>query len=83
MPYYRNIGNVPPKRHTQHRDESGKLYYEELMGEEGFSSSSSLLYHRNHPSSVGRARAWEAVSYTHLDVYKRQGRWRWRSTSGL
>ena len=57
MPYYRNIGNVPPKRHTQHRDEQGRLYYEELMGEEGFSSSSSLLYHRNHPSSIRAVRA--------------------------
>ncbi len=59
MPYYRNIGNVPPKRHTQHRDKQGRLYYEELMGEEGFSSSSSLLYHRNHPSSIRAVREWE------------------------
>jgi homogentisate 1,2-dioxygenase len=35
------------------------LYAEELMGEEGFSSDSSLLYHRGVPSSVVDARPWE------------------------
>jgi quercetin dioxygenase-like cupin family protein len=44
MPYYRRAGEVPPKRHTQHRRPEGGLY-EELVGEEGFSSDSSLLYH--------------------------------------
>ena len=52
MPYYRAAGSIPPKRHTQHRTPEGGLYYEELMGEEGFSSDSSLLYHRNIPSAV-------------------------------
>ncbi|MEO9133799.1 MAG: homogentisate 1,2-dioxygenase, partial [Jatrophihabitantaceae bacterium] len=46
MAYYQSRGRVPPKRHTQHRAPDGGLYYEELMGEEGFSSDSSLLYHR-------------------------------------
>src|ERR671910_512472 len=52
MAYYRSVGNVPRHRHTQHRDEEGRLYAEELMGEEGFSSDSSLLYHRGIPSAV-------------------------------
>lgn len=43
MAFYRSVGTIPPKRHTQHRNEEGNLYYEELMGEEGFSSDSSLL----------------------------------------
>jgi homogentisate 1,2-dioxygenase len=59
MAHYRSIGAVPPKRHTQHRDSGGKLYFEELMGEEGFSSDSSLLYHRNIPSAIAEARQWE------------------------
>jgi homogentisate 1,2-dioxygenase len=59
MAYYRSAGNVPPKRHTQHRNPDGDLYYEELMGEEGFSSDSSLLYHRNIPSAIADARVWE------------------------
>ncbi len=59
MAHYLRSGDVPPKRHTQHRDARGDLYYEELMGEEGFSSDSSLLYHVGIPSSVLEARAWE------------------------
>jgi homogentisate 1,2-dioxygenase len=59
MAYYRQLGSVPPKRHTQHRTPEGGLYYEELMGEEGFSSDSSLLYHRYIPSAVTAASVWE------------------------
>ncbi|MGD9958220.1 homogentisate 1,2-dioxygenase [Nocardioides sp.] len=59
MPHYRVVGSVPPKRHTQHRDSSGQLYYEELMGEEGFSSDSSLLYHRGVPSALVASEIWE------------------------
>ena len=59
MAHYRSAGNIPPKRHTQHRSESGELYREELMGEEGFSSDSSLLYHVGVPSAVLEARTWE------------------------
>jgi homogentisate 1,2-dioxygenase len=59
MAYYRSVGAVPPTRHTQHRDEEGNLYREELMGEEGFSSDSSLLYHRGVPSAIVDAQVWE------------------------
>src|SRR4029079_3586476 len=52
MAYYRQVGEVPSKRHTAFRDERGALRYEELMGEEGFSSDSSLLYHRGVPSAI-------------------------------
>ncbi|HEY0485522.1 MAG TPA: homogentisate 1,2-dioxygenase [Mycobacteriales bacterium] len=58
MAYYRRVGDVPPKRHTQHRRPDGRLYHEELMGEEGFSSDSSLLYHREIPSALSGARPW-------------------------
>jgi homogentisate 1,2-dioxygenase len=58
MAYYQVRGSVPPKRHTQHRDASGALLFEELMGEEGFSSDSSLLYHRHIPSAMVDARPW-------------------------
>ncbi|WP_028661265.1 homogentisate 1,2-dioxygenase [Nocardioides insulae] len=64
MPYYHSAGLVPPKRHTQHRDEHGQLYYEELMGEEGFSSDSSLLYHRFLPSAIRAYREWELRDQT-------------------
>ncbi|MCM6777388.1 homogentisate 1,2-dioxygenase [Nocardia sp. CDC159] len=59
MAFYRQLGSVPPKRHTQHRDEQGRLYYEELMGEEGFSSDSSLLYHRALPPAIVDSTPWQ------------------------
>ena len=59
MAHYRSVGEVPPKRHTQHRDPDGNLYREELMGEEGFSSDSSLLYHRGVPSAIVDSQVWE------------------------
>lgn len=59
MAFYRRVGEVPHKRHTQHRRPDGELYYEELMGEEGFSSDSALLYHRDVPSALVNAGTWE------------------------
>ncbi len=52
MTFYRQVGEVPGKRHTVLRDAGGALRYEELMGEEGFSSDSALLYHRGVPSAI-------------------------------
>jgi len=52
MPYYRVSGEIPAKRHTRFRRPDGGLYAEELMGEEGFSSDSSLLYHRHPPTAI-------------------------------
>src|SRR3954452_7980644 len=59
MAHYQAVGSVPPKRHTQFRDDAGALHYEELMGEEGFSSDSSLLYHRGVPSAIVGSDVWE------------------------
>src|SRR5437879_13497824 len=56
MPYYRRLGDVPSKRHTR-AENNGSLLYEELMGLEGFSQSSSLLYHRHSPSAIVAAEA--------------------------
>jgi homogentisate 1,2-dioxygenase len=64
MAHYQRVGTVPPKRHTQHRDADGHLYREELMGEEGFSSDSSLLYHRGVPSAIVDSQVWEVYDQT-------------------
>ena len=48
--FYVARGNVPPKRHTQHRAPDGSLYAEELFGVEGFTGRSSLLYHLVPPT---------------------------------
>jgi homogentisate 1,2-dioxygenase len=52
MPFYRSVGEVPRKRHTQFRKPDGSLYAEELMGVEGFSSDSALLYHEHAPTAI-------------------------------
>ena len=49
MPFYHRLGEIPHKRHTQFKKPDGKLYREELMGLEGFSSIQSLLYHQFLP----------------------------------
>ncbi|HUC59074.1 MAG TPA: homogentisate 1,2-dioxygenase domain-containing protein [Streptosporangiaceae bacterium] len=52
MPYYRVTGEIPRKRHIRFSRPDGGLYAEELMGEEGFSSDSSLLYHVYPPTAI-------------------------------
>lgn len=59
MPYYRSVGEVPKKRHTQFRRPDGGLYAEELMGAEGFSGPSALLYHQNPPTALVSAEPWD------------------------
>ena len=83
MPYYRSVGEVPRKRHTQFRQPDGSLYAEELMGQEGFSSDSSLLYHRHLPTAIVAAEeftppAWSRVPNLplkprHLRTHKLDG----------
>jgi homogentisate 1,2-dioxygenase len=46
------MGDVPRKRHTQFYEPGGGRLAEELMGEQGFSGASSLLYHRHSPSAL-------------------------------
>jgi homogentisate 1,2-dioxygenase len=62
MPYYRSIGEIPAKRHTQFRQPDGSLYAEELMGQEGFSSDSSLLYHRHLPTAIVAAEQYQPTA---------------------
>jgi homogentisate 1,2-dioxygenase len=59
MAHYRALGRLPRQRHTQMRDDQGHLFREELMGEEGFSSDSSLLYRRGVPSAITDSQVWE------------------------
>lgn len=52
MPHYRSVGIVPRKRHTKAFDQDGQRLFEELVGTEGFSRESALLYHRCSPSAI-------------------------------
>ncbi len=66
MPYYRSVGEVPRKRHTQFRQPDGSLYAEELMGVEGFSSDSALLYHRHLPTAITDSAVFAAPSWSRI-----------------
>ncbi len=51
MPRYQSVGDIPRKRHTLHHHE-GAVVFEELMGTDGFTGASALLYHRRSPSAI-------------------------------
>jgi homogentisate 1,2-dioxygenase len=50
--YYRQMGNIPKKRHTMFKKEDGSLFREQVMGTKGFSGSQSILYHHYMPTEV-------------------------------
>ncbi|MBK9721815.1 MAG: homogentisate 1,2-dioxygenase [Saprospiraceae bacterium] len=52
MAVYHSEGRIPHKRHVVFRQKNGSLYHEELFGTEGFSSTSSLVYHLRPPTRV-------------------------------
>lgn len=54
MPIYHKLGQIPKKRHVAFRKDGEGIYYEELMGNMGFSGISSLLYHIHRPTTVTR-----------------------------
>nr|WP_053362531.1 homogentisate 1,2-dioxygenase [Bacillus sp. FJAT-27251] len=56
MPYYKQLGKIPKKRHTVFRKEDGSLFREQVMGTKGFSSLQSILYHHNPPTSMAETR---------------------------
>ncbi len=54
MPHYSKAGIIPNKRHTVFRKKDGSLFQEELVGTQGFSGNSSLVYHLYPPTLVTR-----------------------------
>ncbi len=56
MPVYQQQGSIPSKRHVVYRKKDGSLYHEELFGTEGFSGTSSLVYHLYPPTMVKETR---------------------------
>ena len=70
MPFYQTRGEVPTKRHTQFRDDTGNLYWEELISREGFSHMYTNVYHVHPPTgveAVGELKKYnlKAVDQTH------------------
>src|SRR5260221_6333322 len=62
MPYYRVSSVFQRNRHIHFPRPEGGLYAEELMGEEGFSSDSSLLYHVHPPTAIVKSEAYADVA---------------------
>jgi homogentisate 1,2-dioxygenase len=73
-------GTVPQKRHIQHRDAEGSLYYEEHISREGFSDIYSNVYHIHPPTKVNKidkfiplelhAAKDKTHRHHHLETYK-------------
>src|ERR671911_1876345 len=63
MPIYHTLGQVPRKRHIAFRRPNGGIYAEELMGHEGFTGTSSLLYHTHPPTTVKSVRRVKEVKF--------------------
>ena len=62
MPFYHQLGEIPPKRHTQFRKPNGELYYEQLFGTVGFDGMYSNMYHVHRPTQVKEIRKQYSVA---------------------
>lgn len=67
MPHYHKLGNIPQKRHVQFRQPNGSLYKEQVIGTEGFSGISSILYHINPPTQVKEIRGFDEIKREEWD----------------
>src|SRR5262245_55806012 len=56
MPFYRQLGSLPKKRHIEHRHEPGfrkeGMYYEEVLTTAGFGRAYTICYHLRPPTRV-------------------------------
>ena len=76
MPHYHKLGKIPQKRHVQFRKPDGSLYKEQVIGTEGFSGISSILYHINPPTQVKaikgfteiKREVWEEKTLRHFHI---------------
>lgn len=62
MPFYHQLGKIPPKRHTQFRKPNGELYYEQLFGTVGFDGMYSNMYHAHRPTMVKEIKGQYSVA---------------------
>jgi homogentisate 1,2-dioxygenase len=63
MPIYHTLGQIPRKRHIAFRKPDGGIYHEELVGHEGFTGTSSLLYHVHPPTMVKSVKRLKETEY--------------------
>ena len=50
--YYRQMGQIPHKRHTMFKKADGSLFREQVMGTRGFAGTQSILYHHHMPTEI-------------------------------
>jgi homogentisate 1,2-dioxygenase len=81
LPFYHRLGRVPRKRHVAFRRDDGTLHYEELIGNQGFTGPSSLLYHLRLPTAVAGVRPIRGLPW--IAEPERVVRHRHFRTSGL
>ncbi len=89
MPFYIQRGSIPPKRHIQHRDKNGKLYYEQLMSREGFADIYANVYHLHMPTKVRKVGEFQPFGiaprdkrehrHYHLETFKFAPKGNWLS----
>ena len=77
---YIQLGEIPPKRHTQFRT-NGRLLVAEVMGFEGFSGNESILYHHQSPCRI--AEAGEFTPIEHQEWVPDAHVWRLLNTRGV
>jgi homogentisate 1,2-dioxygenase len=69
MPHYRQLGSIPRKRHTIHKQQPGYrnegIYYEEVVTTAGFGRAYSIVYHLRPPT---RVRKVEPAGQVALDL---------------
>jgi homogentisate 1,2-dioxygenase len=63
MPIYHTLGKIPRKRHIVFKKPGGGIYAEELVGHEGFTGTSALMYHIHPPTTVKSVRRVCEIRY--------------------
>ena len=65
MPFYQKRGSIPAKRHIVHpRTDGDGMYFEELVGNEGFTGASSLIYHLGRPTRMLKAELLKPLNWS-------------------
>ena len=68
MAFYKTLGEIPNKRHTQFRDGQKNLYWEELVSRNGFSGIYSNLYHLNPPMNIIKIGSFKKIELSTANV---------------
>ena len=66
MPFYVSRGVIPPKRHTAFKNDDGRIYYEELVSRQGFSSIYSNYYHLHRPTKIKQVGSLVKLDLKHV-----------------